>query len=157
MVDVSEALRLLHETHIEASLTYDERRFTLLQSYLIGLTAVYGFWFNMKDRERRAALFAPLVFFTVIATFFSAYLTYVYSRDSHTYFIYAEKMIRQVYDIDASGEATQRAFFGRMWDRAHEQFWQDKAVSVLFLWVAPIVVYSGALLTAAYRARRAEV
>jgi hypothetical protein len=154
--DVLNLLRMIVETHIDASLIYDERRFTLLLSYLIGITAVFGFWFNVKDKALRIALFYPLTFFTVVSTFFAAYLIFVYSRDSHTYFMYAEKMWRQYYGTAVLGERFDRDFFRRMWERVSQQFQEANAFNVFLLWDLPIISYSAALMVAAFCAKRAD-
>ena len=155
-MDGVETLRLVYETHIEASLAYDERRFTLLQSYIAGVTVVFAFWFNVADQRRRQVLFLPLTFFTVIATFFAAYLVYRYSSDSHRYFFYAEEMIYRAYDTELGVREPPagRAFFSGKWPEANCKFMDRKLLGTLALWVGPIVVYSGALLTLAYLVRK---
>lgn len=156
---MEEALRSVYETYIQASLTYDERRLTLLQYFLVGLAAIFAFWFNIDDRARRKALFLPLIIFTTIATYFSASLVYFYSRDSHVYFIYAEKMMREIFDIVVEQETMKRGTFVSKWLEANQQFTQSMGAqaSVYLVWIAPMVCYAVAFSVAAFVAQRRQL
>ena len=151
-MDELDSLRLVYETHIDASLVYDERRFTLLQSYLVGVTVVFAFWFNTADPRRQSTLFAPLISFTAVATFFAAYLVYVYSRDSHVYFLFAEEMMYRLHEVEVGARSApaDRSFFTDKWSEAGEKFRDRKRPGVLLLWVIPICLYALALMLAAF-------
>lgn len=149
-------LRLIYETHIEASIAYDGRRFALLQSYLAGITVVFAFWFNTTDPQKQKVLLPPLVFFALVATFFAAYLIYVYSRDSHTYFLFAEEVMYRLHEAETGRRAlpVDRTFFADKWVEAAEKFSDRKLPGVLALWVAPVCLYAIALIVAAISVRR---
>ena len=152
---MGEALIAVYEAYIEASLAYDDRRFTMLRYFFVGMSAIFAFWFNTGDHTRRRTLFGPLVVFTVVATAFSAYLVFIYSKDSHVYFIYAEKVMRQVYDIVVTSENMSRGFFVQKWNGANQQFWDVQAGQTILIWNVPMLIYAGALLGAAFVAHRA--
>ncbi len=149
-MDMATALLSLHGTYIEASLAFDEQRFSIVVYFFAGMSLVFGFWFNISDREKQRGLYKYLALFTIAATISSSALIYFYSKNYHTHFIYAEKMMGQIQGIVEQGGEFKREKLGAKFDEAEKFFVEKKRFGMIMLWVVPTITYGIALVVTGF-------